>query len=81
MYGWGGFEGWVDELAGTSALGWNRRGIISFDITHFPAFTAEPFTGKGIYRFERKVREDFGVTGVEVVRMGRDLGEGIREGG
>jgi len=43
-----------------------------FDTTHFPAFLQQgPFTGKGVYRIEGKVTEDFGFPGIEVVRMER----------
>ncbi|MCB9284501.1 MAG: DNA polymerase III subunit alpha [Lewinellaceae bacterium] len=43
-----------------------------FDTTHFPAFLRQgPFTGKGIYRIEGKVTEDFGFPSIEVIRMER----------
>ncbi|MBK7408038.1 MAG: DNA polymerase III subunit alpha [Saprospirales bacterium] len=43
-----------------------------FDTTHFPAFLRQgPFTGKGIYRIEGKVVEDFGFPSIEVIRMER----------
>ncbi|MFZ2901158.1 MAG: DNA polymerase III subunit alpha [Saprospiraceae bacterium] len=43
-----------------------------FDTVHFPAFLRQgTFTGKGVYRIEGKVVEEFGVPSIEVVRMER----------
>jgi DNA-directed DNA polymerase III PolC len=43
-----------------------------FDTTHFPNFLQRyPFRGKGIYRIEGKVVEDFGFPSVEVTKMER----------
>jgi DNA polymerase III alpha subunit len=43
-----------------------------FDTVHFPAFLRQgPFTGKGVYRIEGKVVEEFGFPSIEVVRMER----------
>ncbi len=41
-----------------------------FDTTHFPAFLRHfPFRGKGIYKIEGKVVEEFGFPGIEVMKM------------
>ena len=41
-----------------------------FDTTHFPNFLKQsPFRGKGIYRIEGKVVEEFGFPSIEVVQM------------
>ncbi|MCB0547108.1 MAG: DNA polymerase III subunit alpha [Phaeodactylibacter sp.] len=43
-----------------------------FDTTHFPEFLkAFPFRGKGIYKIEGKVVEEFGFPSMEVLRMER----------
>ncbi|MCO6491552.1 MAG: DNA polymerase III subunit alpha [Phaeodactylibacter sp.] len=43
-----------------------------FDTTHFPEFLKTfPFRGKGIYKIEGKVVEEFGFPGIEVIRMER----------
>ena len=43
-----------------------------FDTTHFPAFLKTyPFRGKGIYKIEGKVVEEFGFPSMEVIRMER----------
>lgn len=43
-----------------------------FDTTHFPEFLkAFPFRGKGIYKIEGKVVEEFGFPSMEVIRMER----------
>ncbi len=61
---------------------WLDREGYFFDTTHFPAFLQQgPFTGKGIYRIEGKVTEDFGFPGIEVVRMERMPFRGDERGG
>lgn len=43
-----------------------------FDTTHFPNFLKRfPFKGKGIYKMEGKIVDDFGFKSLEVVRMER----------
>lgn len=54
------FGTWIDE-AGTF-----------FDTTHFPIFLKRyPFRGKGLYRIEGKVVEEFGFYSIEAVKMVR----------
>jgi len=43
-----------------------------FDTTHFPNFLKlSPFKGKGVYKIEGKITEDFGFPSVEVTKMER----------
>ncbi len=49
---------------------WLDREGQYFDTTHFPGFLKRhPFRGKGIYKIEGKVVQDFGFLSLEVVRM------------
>ncbi len=49
---------------------WLDREGHFFDTTHFPAFVKlSPFRGKGIYRIEGKVAEEYGFPSIEVVKM------------
>jgi DNA polymerase-3 subunit alpha len=51
---------------------WLDREGHFFDTTHFPAFTKlSPFRGKGVYRIEGRVAEEYGFPSVEVVKMER----------
>ncbi|MCB0705595.1 MAG: DNA polymerase III subunit alpha [Saprospiraceae bacterium] len=51
---------------------WLDRQGHYFDTTHFPqSLTASPFRGKGLYRIEGKVVEEFGFYSIEVLRMTR----------
>ena len=51
---------------------WLDREGHFFDTTHFPNFLKSfPFRGKGIYRIEGKVVEEFGFYSMEVLRMER----------
>ena len=51
---------------------WLGRDGHFFDTTHFPEFLKTfPFRGKGIYKIEGKVVEEFGFPSVEVIRMER----------
>ncbi|RMF23178.1 MAG: DNA polymerase III subunit alpha, partial [Bacteroidetes bacterium] len=57
---WMAFGTWLD-----------REGRF-FDTTHFPDFLQRhPFRGKGIYRIEGRVVEEFGFPSLEAVRMQR----------
>ncbi len=54
------FGTWIDEDG------------VFFDTTHFPNFLKlYPFRGKGIYRIEGKVVEEFGFYSIEVMKMSR----------
>lgn len=49
----------------------DRKGHF-FDTTHFPNFLKRfPFKGKGIYKIEGKVVDDFGFKSLEVIKMER----------
>jgi DNA polymerase III alpha subunit len=49
---------------------WLDREGRFFDTTHFPAFVKlSPFRGKGVYRIEGKVAEEYGFPSIEVVKM------------
>ncbi|MEK7256420.1 MAG: hypothetical protein AAB316_16820 [Bacteroidota bacterium] len=51
---------------------WLDREGQFFDTVHFPFFLkTSPFRGKGIYRIEGKVTEEYGFPSVEVVKMER----------
>jgi DNA-directed DNA polymerase III PolC len=51
---------------------WLDREGKFFDTTHFPAFAKlSPFRGKGIYRIEGKVAEEYGFPSIEVLKMER----------
>lgn len=51
---------------------WLDRDGQFFDTVHFPNFLkTSPFKGKGIYRMEGRVAEEFGFPSVEVVKMER----------
>lgn len=51
---------------------WLDRDGLFFDTTHFPNFLKHhPFRGKGIYKIQGKVVEDFGFPSVEVFKMQR----------
>ena len=51
---------------------WLGRDGHFFDTTHFPAFLKHfPFRGKGIYKIEGKVVEEFGFPSIEVMKMER----------
>ena len=51
---------------------WLDREGRFFDTVHFPAFLKlSPFRGKGIYRIEGRVGEEFGFPSVEVLKMER----------
>jgi len=51
---------------------WLDPGGAYFDTTHFPVFLKRfPFRGKGIYKIEGKVAEDYGYYSLEVIRMER----------
>ncbi len=51
---------------------WLDREGRFFDTTHFPNFAKlSPFRGKGIYRIEGRVAEEYGFPSIEVVKMER----------
>ncbi len=51
---------------------WLDREGRFFDTTHFPNFVKmSPFRGKGVYRIEGRVAEEYGFPSVEVVKMER----------
>ena len=51
---------------------WLDRDGHFFDTVHFPNFIKNsPFRGKGVYRIEGRVAEEYGFPSVEVVRMER----------
>ncbi|MCC6725971.1 MAG: DNA polymerase III subunit alpha [Saprospiraceae bacterium] len=51
---------------------WLDREGRFFDTTHFPNFVKlSPFRGKGIYRIEGRVAEEYGFPSIEVVKMER----------
>ncbi|HFA48060.1 MAG TPA: DNA polymerase III subunit alpha [Bacteroidetes bacterium] len=51
---------------------WLDRDGHFFDTVHFPAFVRRsPFRGKGVYRIEGRVTEEYGFPSLEVVKMER----------
>jgi DNA polymerase III alpha subunit len=51
---------------------WLDKDGAYFDTTHFPGFLKRfPFRGKGVYKIEGKVAEEYGYYSVEVIRMER----------
>ena len=58
---------------------WLDREGHFFDTVHFPAFVKlSPFRGKGIYRIEGRVAEEYGFPSIEVLKMERLRGGGMK---